>query len=217
MPTTGRTMTASIGNRHFVLRRLHSLLGLLPVGAFLIFHLWENSQSRFGAEHYNREVVEALQGLNYLVPIELLVIALPLLLHAVIGLAITREMRAEPIRYRYARNWAYWLQRLSGVVILLFLLLHVGMTRIQGLWTPAIRDDLYGHMQTLLSNPGFFVLYLVGLLASVFHLANGLSTMAIVWGLTTSAAAQRRFAWACAGFGVLLAALGVHGMLGFLS
>ncbi|NKN32716.1 succinate dehydrogenase [Marichromatium bheemlicum] len=210
-------MTASIGNRHFVLRRLHSLLGLLPVGAFLIFHLWENSQSRFGAEHYNREVVEALQGLNYLVPIELLVIALPLILHAVIGLAILRDQRPEPLRYRYARNWAYWLQRLSGIAILAFLVLHVGMTRIQGLWTPAIRTDLYGHMQTLLSDPWIFTLYLAGLIASVFHLANGLATMAIVWGVTTSAAAQRRFAWACTGFGVVLAALGVHGMLGFLS
>lgn len=209
-------MSASIANRHFLLRRVHSLFGLLPVGAFLVFHLWENSQSRLGAEHFNQAVVGALQGLNYLPIIEIVLIALPLLFHAGYGLAVIASGRAEPLRYDYARNRFYWLQRFSGLGLILFLLLHVGMTRIAGLMEPAIRADLFGHMQAALSQPWVFVLYLAGLLLAVFHLANGLSTAAIVWGLTTSADAQRRFGWFCAGFGLLLAALGVHGLIGFL-
>jgi len=210
-------MSASIENRHFLLRRVHSLIGLVPVGAFLVFHLWENSQSRLGAEHYNQQVVGALQGLNYLPIIEIVFIALPLLFHAGYGLIIIGSGRAEPLRYDYARNRFYWLQRLSGIGLILFLLLHLGLTRIAGLIDPAIRVDLFGHMQAALSQPMLFSLYLTGLLLAVFHLANGLSTAAIVWGLTTSADAQRRFAWLCAGFGVLLAALGLHGLIGFLT
>ena len=210
-------MSASIENRHFVLRRAHSLLGLVPIGAFLIFHLWENSQSRLGAEHFNQQVVGALQGLNYLPVIEIVFIALPLLFHAGYGLIIIGSGRAEPLRYHYARNRFYWLQRISGIGLILFLLLHVGLTRIAGLVDPAIRADLFGHMQAALSQPMLFSLYLEGLLLAVFHLANGLSTAAIVWGLTTSADAQRRFGWFCVGFGLLLAALGVHGLIGFLT
>jgi succinate dehydrogenase / fumarate reductase, cytochrome b subunit len=60
-------------------------------------------------------------------------------------------------------------------------------------------------------------LYLVGLLLSAFHLANGLASMAIVWGLTTSARAQTLFGWVCVLIGVLLAAMGIHGLTGFLS
>lgn len=202
---------------HFILRRLHSLLGLLPIGAFLIFHLWENSQSRFGAERYNREVVAALQGMNYLTLLELIVIALPLLLHAGYGLWIAARMRPELSRYRFARNWLYWLQRVSGVGILAFLLLHVGMTRIEGIWRASVREDLFGHMQQSLSVPWLFAVYLIGLLLAVFHLANGLATMGIVWGLTASARAQARFAVVCAGFGLLLAALGIQGLMGFLA
>jgi succinate dehydrogenase / fumarate reductase, cytochrome b subunit len=209
-------MSASIDNPHFLLRRLHSLLGLLPIGAFLIFHLWENSQSRLGAVHYNREVVGALQGLNYLPVLELFLIALPLLFHAGYGILIANQARPELRRYPYVRNWLYWLQRFSGLGILAFLLLHVGLTRIQGMLEPAIRADLYGHMQALLTQPWMFALYLVGLLLSVFHLANGLWSMAIVWGLTTSPRAQTLFGYACAGIGVLLTALGAHGLMGFL-
>lgn len=112
-------MSASTDNPHFFLRRLHSLLGLLPVGAFLIVHLWENAQSRFGAEHYNEQVVAPLKGMNYLPLMELFVITLPLLFHPGYGLVITVQMRAEPARYSYARSWLYWMQRISGVGILL--------------------------------------------------------------------------------------------------
>lgn len=210
-------MSASIENPHFLLRRVHSLFGLLPIGAFLVFHLWENSQSRLGAEHFNEKVVGALQDLNYLPVIEILFIALPLLFHALYGLAIIAKGRADPLRYRYMRNGMYLLQRISGVGLLLFLLMHVSLTRISGIIDPTIRADLFGHMQMALSQPPIFALYLTGLLLAVFHLANGLSTAVIVWGLTTSAQAQQRFAWFCVGFGLLLMALGVHGLIGYLT
>jgi succinate dehydrogenase / fumarate reductase cytochrome b subunit len=210
-------MTASIDNTHFLLRRLHSLFGLVPVGAFLVFHLWENSQSRFGAAHFNETVVGGLQRLNYLPFLELFVIALPLLFHAGYGLSVIGSGRAEPLRYRFLRNRWYWLQRISGVGLMLFLLLHVGMTRIAGMFEPSIRADLFGHMQQSLSQPPILALYLIGLWLAVFHLANGLSTAAIAWGLTTSADAQRRFGWLCGAFGLLLGAIGMHGLIGFLA
>ncbi len=206
-----------IANPHLLLRRLHSLFGLLPVGAFLVFHLWENSQSRFGAAHYNGEVVAVLQRLNYLPVLEIVVIALPLLFHAGYGLVILSQMRAEPRRYRYLRNWLYVMQRVSGIGILLFLILHVGMTRIESIWRVTVREDLFGHMQHLLTQPWIFTVYVVGLLLSVLHLANGMATLGIVWGLTTSAYAQRLFGSVCALFGLLLVAIGIHGLLGFLS
>lgn len=209
-------MNASIDNRHFVLRRLHSLFGLLPVGAFLIFHLWENSQSRMGAAHYNEQVVGFLHRLNYLPLIEIFLIALPLAFHAVYGFVILHSGRTELRRYPFARNRRYWLQRVSGAAILLFLLMHVGMTRIQGMFEPAVRADLYGHMQAILVQPWLFALYLAGLLLAVFHLANGLWSMGIVWGVTTSARAQAMSAWVFAGLGTLLAAMGIHGLVGFL-
>ncbi|MBT2968321.1 MAG: succinate dehydrogenase [gamma proteobacterium symbiont of Ctena orbiculata] len=209
-------MQTSIHNRHFLLRRLHSLFGLLPVGGFLIFHLWENSQSRFGKTHYNEQVVGWLQSINYLTLVEIFFIALPLLFHAVYGLVILYGSQGNWNRYPWLHNRFYWLQRLSGIGILLFLLLHVGWTRILGIWQPDIRIDLFSHMQELLINPYLFLLYLSGLLLAVFHLCNGLWTMAISWGLTTSVEAQRIWFYFCMLLALLLGAMGLHGMLGFL-
>jgi succinate dehydrogenase / fumarate reductase cytochrome b subunit len=204
-------------NRHFLLRRLHSLLGLLPVGAFLIFHLWENSQSRFGAEHYNEAVVGALQRMNYLPLLEIFAIALPLLLHAGYGLVILKTGNSELKRYPWLHNRFYWLQRLSGLGILLFLLFHVGMTRFQSLLDPTLKADLFGHMQQILSQPAGFLLYLLGLALSVFHLGNGLWTMGISWGVTVTPQAQQRSFILCMGLTLLLFAMGLHGLWGFVA
>lgn len=209
-------MPASINNPHFLLRRIHSLVGLLPAGGFLLFHLWENSQSRFGAAHYNERVFGWLQGLNYLVALEIFLIALPLLFHAGYGLVILRSGDNDWRRFPWLHHRFYILQRISGVAILLFLLFHLGMTRIWGAWDPSVQADLFNHMRELLRQPAIFLLYLLGLLLSVFHLSNGLWSMAISWGLTTSVAAQRYSFFLCCTLFLLLCALGLHGLLGFL-
>ena len=209
-------MSASIQNPHFLLRRLHSLFGLLPIGAFLVFHLWENSQSRFGSEHYNVKVVGWLQELNYLPLLEIFAIALPIIFHAGYGLHILASGKSEIRRFPFLHNWFFWLQRLSGVGILLFLLAHVGMTRLWAMWDPAIKQDLFGHMQQLLAEPLILALYVFGLLLSVFHFGNGLWTMAISWGVTVTPRAQQLSFYLFMGLSLLLAAMGLHGLWGFL-
>ena len=47
--------------------------------------------------------------------------------------------------------------------------------------------------------------YVVGVLACVYHLANGLWTMGITWGVWTSPHAQRRATILCAAVGLGLA------------
>ncbi len=207
--------TASVQNPHFLLRRVHSLVGLVPVGAFLLFHLWENSQSRFGQDHYNTYVVEKIQNLNYIVLLEIFLIALPILFHAIYGLVVFWMGRSNVTHYAYLRNWIWLLQRLSGVGILLFLLMHVIGTRIVAIWSEAVRQDMYSHMHNLFSNPAFLVPYVLGLVLTVFHFCNGVWSASIVWGLITTPRAQKIMQVAMGIAFVVITALGIHGMLGF--
>jgi succinate dehydrogenase / fumarate reductase cytochrome b subunit len=208
-------MTASIQNRHYVARRIHSLFGLIPVGAFLLFHLWENSQSRFGVEHYNEYVVEKIQNINYVLLLEIFVIAIPILFHGIYGVMIWWRSRSNVTDYGYFRNWMWWLQRISGLGVLLFLVLHVGGTRILAIWDEGVAENMFGHMESLLSNPFYLVAYVVGLVLTIFHFCNGLWSMSIVWGLTTTVRAQKIMQAVSGLVFVVITALGIHGLLGF--
>jgi len=125
-------------------------------------------------------------------------------------------MRPQPLRYLRLHNWLYLLQRLSGIGILLFLLLHLAGTRLQSWLDPSLSADLFSHLQGQLLNPWIFWPYLIGLLLSVFHLANGLWGFCVSWGITTTPEAQRRALLLAVGVGLLLAAIGVDGLWGFL-
>ena len=208
-------MSHSVHNLHFLLRRAHSLFGLLPIGGFLLFHLWENSQSRFGAEHYNQHVVQKIQDMNYVLLLELFVIALPILFHAAYGLVIWWYGKSNVTRYGFARNWMWWLQRISGIGILAFLILHVGGTRILVLFDKGIGHDMFNHVRTLLAHPAYLTAYLAGLILATFHLCNGLWAMGISWGLFSTARSQKQAQWAMGLTFLVVTALGIHGVTGF--
>lgn len=107
------------------------------------------------------------------------------------------------------------LQRISGFGIAGFLFMHVGWTRILSIWNDAIAKDMYSHMQNLLTNPVTLVLYAVGLFLAVLHLANGLFTFGITWGITTTPKAQKISMGITGCIGLVLLFFGYHGLLGF--
>jgi succinate dehydrogenase / fumarate reductase cytochrome b subunit len=157
-----------------------------------------------------------LQGLNYLNFLEIVLIGLPLLWHALYGVVIIAGGRAEPLRYPYLHNRLYLLQRISGLGILLFLVIHVGGTRIWGIWEPGIKADMFGHIQSQLQNPLILGLYLAGLLLAVFHLCYGIWSLAVSWGITTTPRAQKLMFKVVMVLALLLAVEGIHGIRGFL-
>lgn len=209
------TMSSSIRNPHFLARKIHSIFGFLPVGGFLLFHLWENSQSRYGAEHYNEYVVAKIQGMNYVHLLEIFVIALPILIHAIYGAVIWWNGKSNVTSYGFLRNWMWWFQRISGFGILVFLVIHVGWTRIAAIFDPSLGQDMFGHMVDILHKPYNLVIYLVGMTLAVIHLFNGFWTMGIVWGVWSTEKAQKLAQLALAGACLIVIALGIHGVLGF--
>lgn len=200
-------------SNYYTLRRLHSLSGLVPVGVFLLEHLATNAIALNGAAAYNRAVA-GLARLPFLPAIEVLLIGVPLLFHAVAGALIATTGEASVHRGSSPRNWMYLLQRVSGVFLAFFIIYHVWGTRL----SPAAaghRDDLYQFMRTHLREPGVLPIYLLGTLAACFHLGNGLFGFAIHWGLATTRAAQRRAARIGFAVFIVLALLGVDALLSF--
>jgi succinate dehydrogenase / fumarate reductase, cytochrome b subunit len=147
-------------------------------------------------------------------------IFLPILFHTIIGVMIIRGGLPNSGTYRYANNVRYTLQRASGMIALLYIFWHVfhmhGWFHMNW-WMTGVVEPLggalfkpYNAASSLgAAMNGFVVplLYAIGLIACVFHLANGIWTMGITWGWWITPAAQRRANVACAVFGVGLLAL----------
>src|SRR5690606_30001873 len=99
----------------FVLRRLHSLTGVLPLSFFIFFHFYANSKSVVGEQAFD-DTVAFLRGMPYLVPIEWGLLFAPFLFHMFYGMFIIFGSKPNSNKLGYRRNWAYVLQRVTAMI-----------------------------------------------------------------------------------------------------
>jgi succinate dehydrogenase cytochrome b subunit len=208
-------------SRTFVLRKLHQLTGIMPLGFFLLEHFYTNSKAVIGPVDFNNAVKD-LQSIPYILFVEIGGIFIPLVYHAFYGLVITAEARPNNLRYPYPRNWFYTIQRVTGIILFVFITFHVLNFRfglIPGLNTRAVAthpDAAFAIVQGEFVNPAIFVVYLIGIVATVWHLANGVWLFLVDWGITVGERAQRLTGYACIAFGVLLLAVGINAAVAFV-
>jgi len=205
----------------FVFRKLHQLTGILPLGVFLLEHFYTNSKAMTGPADFNNAVRD-LQSIPYIIFIETGGIFIPLIYHAVYGLFITWEMRPNNLSYTYPRNWFYTIQRITGMILFFFITFHVLNFRfglIPGLNELSVADhpnQAFDIVSREFRNVVIFVVYLVGVTSTVWHLANGLWLFAVDWGIVIGERAQRLAGYACIGFGLLLLLVGINAQVAFI-
>ncbi len=202
-----------MSDNSFLIRKLHSLSGVLPIGIFLIVHLTINSFAIKGSEAYNAKVA-FLTNMPLIWVAEIFFIAIPILFHAIYGIYIVYVAKNNILQYNYYRNWSFYLQRISAILTLLFLIIHVYATRISNLLYGT--EVGFGMMVDILSNPATLVFYIVGLVASVYHFTNGLWTFFITWGITIGPVSQRYSYVVCAGLFLVINVTGIMTLLAFV-
>jgi succinate dehydrogenase / fumarate reductase cytochrome b subunit len=208
-------------SRTFALRKLHQLSGIVPLGLFLLEHFYTNSKALTGAADFNNAVKE-LQSIPYILFVEIGGIFIPLIYHAVYGLVITMEARPNNLNYPYPRNWFYLIQRITGVILFFFIAFHVlnfrfglvpGLNTISVAHSPEMAFDIVSrefHMVWV------FLIYMVGITATVWHLANGIWLFLVDWGIAIGERAQRLTGYACIGFGVFMLLVGINAAIAFI-
>lgn len=200
-------------SRQFVHHRLHSLLGLLPIGAFLVFHLAANYQATKGAEAYN-EVVGSIDKVPFVLFLEFAFIYLPLFFHAIYGLYIAFQAKHNVNNFGYLRNHLFMWQRITGVITLIYVSWHVWQTRIQkALGNVEVNYDM---MHDILSNPAMRIFYALGILAAVFHFSNGIWSFLVHWGITVGPRAQRIATYFTLGVFVVVSFIGLRALSAFV-
>ncbi|MBC5637538.1 MULTISPECIES: succinate dehydrogenase cytochrome b558 subunit [Ornithinibacillus] len=198
-------------HREYFYRRLHSLLGVVPIGLFLINHLVVNHFAVYGEESFNK-AASFMHNLPFVLALEIFVIYLPILFHAILGVYIVFVAKNNVRRYGFFRNWLFYLQRVTGIITLVFIAWHVFETRVQ----VALGADLdYSLMEGILTNPVMFWFYVIGVLSAVFHFSNGLWGFFVSWGIAQSPRSQKIVTYATLIVFLVVSYIGIRTLITF--
>ncbi len=200
----------------FFLRRLHSLSGIVPVGAFLIEHFVSNAFATRGPAAYAKQV-ELLSSFPFVVGLELFGIWLPILYHALYGFYIWYRGDSNVADYPWAGNWMYNAQRWTGAIAFFYMIWHTWHLRFTGIHLLSHPDAAFGKVQAEFQSPWAVAFYAVGIVCASWHFAYGIWLFAAKWGITTGDKARRRFGYVCLAIGLLFVGVGAATMYSFLS
>lgn len=191
----------------FILRRLHSLSGIVPVGVFLLEHFFSNAFATKGPQAY-ADQVKLLTGLPFLVWIEALFIWIPIAFHALYGFYIWYCGESNLRHYPWLGNWMYSAQRWTGAFTFAFIVFHTIEMRFTGVELETNSLASFGKVQHSIENPWILAFYVLGVVAASWHFGYGVWLFAAKWGFITGQQARRRFGYLCVALSIVLAVIG---------
>lgn len=194
---TTHANAASSSRSNFISERLGSALAIVPLGVWTLNHLWNNLAAFQGGAAWQKAVTEYPHPLAE--GVTLAIVLLPLVWHTIWGLGRIFQTRPNYPRYGYFANLKFILQRVAGLGLLAFLGAHLWLAflhprLVEGHVEPFadIAHEMHFHKPTI-------VVYILGVLAIAYHLANGLQTALMTFGATVTKASLRKWeimAWA---------------------
>lgn len=201
----------------FFLRRLHSLSGIVPVGAFLFEHiLISNATAISGPAAYARQV-NFLASLPLVLLLELFGIWLPIAFHALYGFYIWFRGDGNSITYPWSGNWMYTLQRWTGGIAFAYIVWHTWTMRFTGVDLHEYPAASFGKVQAEVFHTPLFLFYVLGLVAASWHFAYGIWLFSAKWGIVSGEKAQKRFLVICLVLFFVLTGAGLASLTSFRS
>lgn len=200
----------------FFWRRLHSLTGIFPVGAFLIEHFFSNLVATEGPGAYTKQVA-LLSGLPFVFWFELFGIWIPIAYHALYGFYIWRRGESNVTDYPWTGNWMYAAQRWTGAITFFYIAWHTWHLRFTGTHILTYPELAFGKVQHELFMTWALLFYVAGIVCASWHFAYGLWLFAAKWGITQGEVARRRWGYVCFLIGLAFVGAGFATLYSFRS
>ena len=202
-------MEKSGGKTAFLLKKIHSISGVVPLGFFLLEHIWTNAH--IINDNISFELaVATLQNMPLLLFLEICFIWIPILYHGTYGMYIVFTGRPNVGQYSYLRNWLYLLQRITGVLAFAFIIYHTVTMRF------IVKTTTAEGVTAQLGSTLIVAVYVIGATATIFHFTNGLWNIFIKWGITIGPRTQRLSLCLFAFMGIALLAVTLLALFSFL-
>ncbi|MGD0179259.1 MAG: succinate dehydrogenase [Terriglobales bacterium] len=199
----------------FWLRRLHSLTGIIPVGAFLFEHILISNASAIGGPIAYARQVRFLASLPLVPILELFGIWLPILFHALYGFYIWYRGETNVGEYPWTGNWMYTAQRWTGAIAFAYILWHTWTMRFTGIDLHEFPGASFGKVQGEVFQTPLFLFYVAGLIAASWHFAYGIWLFCAKWGIVSGEKARKRFLILCLAFFFVLTGVGLASLTSF--
>ncbi len=191
--STATESSETPGTGTFVRARVASFLAIAPLGVWTVVHLWNNLSAFQGADAWEKSVTEYPHPIAQL--FTGIVVLVPLMLHTLWGIGRLASSRPNFPRYGYWENFKYVLQRITAIGVMLFLGAHIFLAMLKPRLTMGHAERFVDIAQQMHHHKPTLVVYLLGTLGVAYHLANGITTFAMGWGLVSSKAAMRKLEW----------------------
>ena len=201
----------------FLLRRLHSLSGIVPVGAFLLEHILLSNATAIGGPAAYARQVRFLASLPVVPILELFGIWLPILFHAGYGFYIWYRGETNVGDYPWTGNWMYTAQRWTGGIAFAYILWHTYTMRFTGVDLHQYPGASFGKVQAEVFHTPLFLFYVIGLIAASWHFAYGIWLFCAKWGIVSGEKARKRFLIVCVAFFFVLTGAGLASLTSFRS
>jgi succinate dehydrogenase / fumarate reductase cytochrome b subunit len=190
MGPVARVYRTSIGKK--VIMAVTGAIGVL----FLIGHIWGNLHVFEGSAAFNeygrflRVVGAPLFASQQLLWLVRIVLIACVVLHVVCAVQLTKQSRASrPVRYQAHKDpgatWASRTMRIGGVIILLFIIIHLANLTWGWLHPSFVEGDVYHNVVALFQIWWVTLFYIIAMLAVGFHLYHGVWSMFQTLGIRT--------------------------------
>lgn len=200
----------------FLLRRLHSLSGIIPIGAFLVEHFVSNAYATNGPHAYATQI-KFLNSLPFVPFLEWIFIYIPILYHALYGIYIWYRGESNVISYPWQGNWMYTAQRWTGIITFAYIIQHVYYLRFSGPRLLEYPGAGFGKVQQELMNPWMLAFYIVAIICASWHFAYGIWLFCAKWGIAQGERARRKVGGVCLLIGLLFVIVGMVTVRAFVA
>lgn len=204
---SGQAVVGESATEPSLLRRIHGLNGALVLGGYTCLHVLQGWDV-FVA----REVWVDRVSLFPLANAVTIVVLAGLFAHVFTGLWLARLASDDPtasIEPQTAKGLRR-LQQATGLVLLGFLLVHLGHVWPLTRNDPVLARQGYEALRLWLETPTGLAVYVVATTALVFHLAHGLTRLAVSLGVVTALRGLRVARYVMGALGIVAWCLVLH-------
>ncbi len=172
-----------------------------------------NYNATKGPEAFNK-AAGFMENLPFLLFLEFAFIYIPIVFHAIYGVYIAFTAKPNVGRFGKFRNWMFVLQRFTGIFLIIFIAWHVWETRLaKAFFGTEVNFDM---MANIVDNPLMLIFYIIGIVSATFHLANGLWSFCVSWGITVSPRSQQINTYVTMAIFLALSYVGIRAILAFV-